>query len=500
MPVHSKHVCYEESDLTWQRIRDCIAGQDAIKSEGKLYLPDPDEGGTNTGRYNTYLQRAVFYNATARTQAGLLGSIFRKPVEIDLPQEIDYMLESADGAGKSLDQMAKDVTNDVIAVGRAFLLAEFPECEPIKSAQEQADNSLVATLAYYPAESVINWRQERTVCGMRVVMVVLEEPHVECEDYFVETVEKQWRVLRIGEDGYYYQDLYRQQSESSDQSDAEIVMTVRPLDAAGNPMLEIPGVFIGAVDNDADVDKAPLADISALNIAHYRNSADYEEMLFVSGQPTVALNGLDDAWIGAHLSGGIRIGARGSLLLPEGSDAKMMQVNANDAISDAMAHKEQQMISLGARIVSEKAGVEAADTLRMRQNGEASLLSTIVANVSEGFQKALGYAYQFMSTSQSQGVVFELNTDIVYDKLSQQEVDAVVSLWKDGVIALSDVRSQLRDGEILDRDRTDEEIDAEVQEEEGRSSGFAAATLALQQLELERERDAVSDEQNGNAI
>ena len=61
-----------------------------------------------------------------------------------------------------------------------------------------------------------------------------------------------------------------------------------PLEKLAN----IPFIFCGALNNSPDVDKSPVYDIAEVNIAHYRNSADYEESCFIAGQATPVLTGL----------------------------------------------------------------------------------------------------------------------------------------------------------------------------------------------------------------
>ncbi len=39
MPVDVKHQEYEAAQMVWDRIRNVIAGEDAVKDQGTLYLP-----------------------------------------------------------------------------------------------------------------------------------------------------------------------------------------------------------------------------------------------------------------------------------------------------------------------------------------------------------------------------------------------------------------------------------------------------------------------------
>lgn len=91
----------------WQMVNDAAAGEHAVRDAGDLYLPRPnptDTSPANRARYESYLQRAVYYNATGRTLAGLTGIAFRRWPEIVLPAGLDYLKTDADGAGTTLIQ------------------------------------------------------------------------------------------------------------------------------------------------------------------------------------------------------------------------------------------------------------------------------------------------------------------------------------------------------------------------------------------------------------
>ncbi len=76
MPVNSTHPAYDLNLETWQRIRDVIAGDAAIKRGGEKYMPRLDS--QSDAEYQAYIGRGFFYNATARTVSGYQGLIFRK--------------------------------------------------------------------------------------------------------------------------------------------------------------------------------------------------------------------------------------------------------------------------------------------------------------------------------------------------------------------------------------------------------------------------------------
>ena len=60
------------------------------------------------------------------------------------------------------------------------------------------------------------------------------------------------------------------------------------------------------------------------------------------------------------------------------------------------------------------------------------------------------------------GTVFWLNQSFFDETMTAQDILAQVQLWQQGFIAKSDVRVNLRQGGVLEADRTDELIDEEL--------------------------------------
>src|SRR5690606_22096485 len=114
----------------WELVSDCIAGAEAVKAKGTRYLPMPnahDKSPENRERYKGYVQRAQFMNATANTVDGLIGQVFSADPVVDIPDEMDILLEDADGNGVSLTQRAKKMLAHVLGFGRTGILVDFPE-------------------------------------------------------------------------------------------------------------------------------------------------------------------------------------------------------------------------------------------------------------------------------------------------------------------------------------------------------------------------------------
>ena len=89
-------------------------------------------------KYVNYLFRSLFFGFTRRTLNAAVGALFRKPPQVALPPQIEYLINNADGAGMGLVQQAKELANGVWRHGRAGLLVDMPRTDgPISVAQLQ---------------------------------------------------------------------------------------------------------------------------------------------------------------------------------------------------------------------------------------------------------------------------------------------------------------------------------------------------------------------------
>tara|TARA_R110000744_G_scaffold1427_1_gene5034 strand:- start:658 stop:2148 length:1491 start_codon:yes stop_codon:yes gene_type:complete len=476
MPVDSRHPQYDKNVNKWLLVRDCDEGAYAVKSrskgtdsaigamKGTAYLPPPNasDGSTdNKLRYQAYVDRANFVNFTAHTKEGMLGMVFRKLSTIEVDSSIDYMLKNANGDGLSLDQMIKDSASDALMVGRYGLLVDYPSAPEGLTDYEVSSLYLRANILPYPAESIINWRTVNVGGLKKLSLVVLQEPTLKpSEDNFDYEECMYHRVLRL-ENGVYVQNLYDEDGELVIYEDGNSDIYPRKFD--GSFWDEIPFSFVGSVNNDETVDKAPLYDIAEINISHYRNSADYEESSFLVGQPTPTFSGLTQSWVDQNMSNGISFGSRSAILLPEGGGAELLQASENQMPLKGMQMKEMQMVKIGTRIIEDGGGEETAEAAKIRFAGQNSKLGAIIINVESAFEKCLDWAMMYMGGNAEPSI--EINKQFYDATIDPQLLIANIQLMEKGIVAKSDVRYLMRKASLISPERTDEDLDADISQQ-----------------------------------
>jgi len=453
MPASDKHPDYRMNADLWAVVRDTVYGAPAIEKGGTNYLPMPnasDQSNENIIRYRQYLKRANFVSFTGSTLEGLLGMVFRKDAEVELQQSIEYLIENATGSGLTLEQLTKSALSHTLQCGRFGLLVDYPQAGDNLTRADVDALRLRANILPYKAERVINWAT-KTVGGLTMLsMVTLIEMHnVYSDDGFTYEEKEYKRVLRLEES--YYQELYDDEDK--------LIDVIEPRKADGSLWREIPFVFVGSTNNDSLPDKSPLLDIAMVNIAHYVNSADFEESSHTVGQPTPVFAGLNQSWIDTVLKSGVLLGSRQGVLLPEGANASLLQAAPNSMPERGMEMKEQQMVKLGAKIITDGAGNETAEAARIRYAGQNSKLATVVGNLESAMVQCFDWCMAFMGGDGDN--YYELNHEYYDKSIDPQRIIAEIQLMDRGVTAMTDLRASMREHGIIDSDRTDEDIDAE---------------------------------------
>ena len=453
MPVSETHAEYNKNVDKWKLTRNAANGLSFEDARHYIMRRTHEE----QDQYYHRVEKAIYTNYTGRTREGLKGAIFRLPPRIELPPDMEFILENADGAGQSLTQVSKLAADEVMETGRFGLLADYPMVDEDLTVEQVRRMKLQPHIATYTAESIINWHVHVLNGRRQLGMLVLKENSPVHYDEFTWDYVDRYRVLRLNEDQQYTQQLY---DENGDAITDEI--TIRG--ASGQPFDYIPFHFIGSRDNLPDIDEPILYDIARVNIGHFRNSADQENNLSVHGGGTlvVSTDMSPEAFQSAN-PGGITVGENAGLILSEGGKAELLQLGSASAIGTEMTHKEQMMVQIGAKIIT-KTGQRTAEEARIQATSENSMLDTMVGNIDEAFTAVLYDCRAFISPTDAE-IVFSLNNDFYADTISPQEIMAMIQGSDAGVMPKIDIVRRLIDAGWIQSEGTPEDILSDITQE-----------------------------------
>jgi hypothetical protein len=485
MPVNTPHPQYEHRQPEWRQVEDCVEGARAVKDAGHIYLPPI--GNQKPEDYRAYKTRALFFQATGRTADAWLGMLSRRPPKVNAPS-LDAVLADIDLMGNPLGNYSETVLWHLITTARAGTLIDW----------STANNR--PYVAHYAAEDIVNWNTERIGGQPTLTMLMLHETSDEWNsltgdempDPYETATYHQWREFNLiqapdGEDGtpgqrFVEWKLWRQKHEDKDkltrsatasrktppttskqreQSWVEIdggILTRRNI-----PLPSIPFVFHGLGDDRTTPTKPPLLDLSEINLAHYRLSADYQHGLHIAGLPTpwaagftsegdtkLSL-GMTTAWVSDDTQ------ARCGFLEFTGSGL--------NAIKDALEGMQSQMASLGAKAIQgpgEGNNGEAFETVRLRASSESAALTSIAEAASRGLGEVVRWLAWWQGTAESikaleQSHTVSISKDLISHKITPQMLTALTQALQAGALSYESYFYQLVEGEVIPEARTLEE-------------------------------------------
>lgn len=447
---------YDTHVEIWNRIDDVVAGEDAVKAAGEKYLTKPKIQSEKD--YESFKKRAVFYNVTGPTNRSLVGAAYKKAPVIKLQGALKPLAKNINGAGLTIDQHSKKSLSEVLKKGRHCLYVDYPKTEGKLSKRDVKQYAVMPRVVSINAKNVINWRTTRINGVSKLSLVVISEREETIGNQgFSVTHSQRYRVLRLT-NGLYQVQVW----EKNSQGEFVTVGTSLPTRGDGNRWTEIPFIFIGSQNNDADIDDAPLLDLVNLNLAHYRNSADYEDSCFLTGQSQLVVAGLLDPETDENGDKKqIVLGSNSPLVLDTGGKAYYIQPAANSMPREAMQDKKAEMVSLGARLVKPGGAVKTATEAQHDNEAEHSVLSLCISNVNDAYVQAMTWCAQYMGSSEN--VDYAINTDFSYGNLNAQLITALVSLSGSGLLPESDMFNLLRKMELIDPKKTDEVVKDELE-------------------------------------
>jgi len=456
MPVSTQHTDYNYRYPQWERCRTVVEGKDALMVADLAYkgvssnkapvatakfVPSPS--GLTYAEYASYLSRASFFNATQRSIDAFIGLIQAKPAALDYPKGYQHHLEDVTLSGQPLREFVQKVLEEEFLTTRQAILVDYAQLNTARlSALDLERSNLRPYLTHYKAEQILNWKEAEVNGRTQLVSIRLREivESPDPEDEFTQLTNTQYRVLDLEpETGYYRVRIY---NDSGALKSEPVYPKMN-----GEFMFTIPIVLVGGTK----VRKPLMLDMVDTNIAHFRNSADYEHGLHFTALPTPILTGVSTQ----EGEEGFRIGSLAAWVL-QNPDSKAyfleFQGKGLDGIKEAMKDKEFRMAVMGARMLAdEKRASESLGTVEIRTAGERSILFNIASDVSDAIRKALKWMCAWVGQD-APTVRYHLNMDYGMNKLTHQQIAALMKSWQEGGITHNTLFENLQRGDVISPD------------------------------------------------
>ena len=483
------------SHLTrWTKVRAIINGEPTLKAIDLANVGVTGVAGsatgvsflrpinpTNTSDYNrqrniNMINGARLYNTTVKTHSGLMGMLYRKPpIQAELPDSIAYIYDNVDGSGLSMAQQSRSVSSDVVTIGRDGLLVDMPRNdEGFQITQADVNDGFRASIQEYKAESIIDWH-ESVVNNVKVLVLLVLCEQVEV---FVggsvnsREVKDRYKVYRLTDEGVTVQVFTEKTGKNKGLDESEQVPV---LGSNNSKLTKIPFNFVGSKNNQSCVDSLPLEPIALVNIGHYQESANLASSSFQLSacQPWVASNTFaKTAEIKAKAGGSVELGEDSLIIVEAGGSFNYASPPPNPLSKEIQTGYRDQMLELGAQIITPNGGVETAEAAKLKHASNVSDLGVISENVSDAYTESIKAVCFFMGVEYKKEYTFRLNNEFFDMSLSADDAVKWVSVWQGGAYSKAELDAILVKGKAIGADVDLDKMNDAISEEQGLSVDF----------------------------
>jgi hypothetical protein len=496
--------CYVEQTYLWKQVRACIEGKYEVDklidclpqpfySSGIItpYMNDAQREFAlhcqqiNLKKAAAYWNRARFFNATGRTYVSLGGMVWSQDPEVDLASGIEYLKDNADGANNGLREVAQEITDELISLGRIGSLVDMPQNETNLTLGQMESGENSARIINYKAENIVYWRTDKVGKLLEVRLLEYtqkEKPMADSGPLYdcmvTEDICNVRQLVLI--DGIYHNRLFNDKDE--------MIEDFTPV-ADGANLDFIPFQFFGADKNTPDYGKVTLYDLASQNIGHYVLDADNRANLHYHGSGmTNVYSGMDDQDFFTKNPNGLDCGPGGMNQLNQDDRIEILQIDSTGALPAEMDRDKQRMIELGAQLVQDTNSNQTLGAKEMEFSSSTSTLKRISYNATDGIKNLLSWCAEFMGVTQES--TYKLNSDFIVDMMTPEMINAHLALVQSGTLPVETLYETSRKAGFT-------KLENEEIEDLARESDFGIQGEPEEIARLRAENESLREQLNG---
>ena len=455
MAIDFKHKEYSDNIEEWNTIEKVCKGRDV--DEFLVTLNPKDKSQDNATRNSQYKERAVFYQIAGRTAEGLVSLMFSKKPKLEVPAALEYMNENCDGAGVSIYQQSQSASDNTVKVARCGLFTTYPKVDAELSKADMDTGKYYPTIHKYEASQIINWRFTKVGSQVKLSLTNIMELVEEVDGYESKYVD-QIRELSLIEN-VFHQTLWRK--KEGDKEWYVYEEPYAPKDGYGKQWDNIPFQFAGSLSNSGEVNDSIMYGMTKMNIGHFRNSAEWEDSIFYSGQSQPWMSGINQTHLDLMKKNEMYIGSKQLIGVPTGEQFGFATADPNPQARQGMIDKLDGMIGMGARYIQPSGPAITAEQSAGDQAMAHSPLYMISNNVSDAYTQNLKWAARYLRLPED-NILYETSKEFVTPEVKPDDIRAMVEGFVSGAIPMSSYFAWLKKVDLLDKEKTIEEFTEEV--------------------------------------
>lgn len=401
-------------------VDDMIGGTESMREAGEKYLfKEPKESDIN---YKLRLNRTTLFPAYARSIKNAVGKVFTKPLQVELPAELEEIRYDIDGTGQSLEAFAKEVTEEALHYGIAYIFVDYPVSRATTLEEERSMNNNPYFVSLKPLDVLeINteWINNKLTLT-----------------YF-----------RFYEE-YYEDGKYRRQVKELILEGDQVLFNIYRKDERGMPQLVDSG-FISGVDaipivpvygkKIAPYHGTPaLYDLYELNVSHWRAYSDFLNITHYSQVPMLMVKGMDASYDESGEKQDVVISSNTVFDVGADGDVKWIEVGGSAATVglNLLKDLEDKMAVLGLQLFMNSTNHQTATESLLDAAEEQSMLKSITIDVESAINEAMLFAAIFKGVDT---VDISITIDSSYTVVSNNDFTYIMDMHEAGMLTAEEV-------------------------------------------------------------
>lgn len=391
-------------------VRDLAGGTPQMRKKAEKYLPK--EPGEKEKSYRVRLARSLLFNTFVKVREGLVGMAFKENPVLgdDVPLQIKQHLEDIDLAGSHIDVFAKELFEDIVNDGHAFIFVDMPQrlTASVTSAAatpDAYDEQVAGQRPFwvkYKKDQAINWTSDRINGETVLTQITFEECATEKAGRYGQREVTRYRTLTLplitpaspGKPAVYGPMVWSLHEKNEKDEIVAVDGDVTDLD-------RIPVVCIYSRRTGYLESEPPLIDLAHLNVGHWQQWSDINNQIRMLTPILVRKRVVKPASEGEDRpQEEIQLGP-GTVVDLDDKDAELKYVShdgtAIDTARESLMDLEQRMSAVGLSLIAAKQDKVVTLGEKVMDQGErTSELSTWVRGLTDGIEQALGFHAGYM--------------------------------------------------------------------------------------------------------
>ena len=437
----------EKWHARWQRNRDFVDGEEAVKSKGELYLPKVRVD-DSFAEYKAHLQRTGFFPAAFKIAQGWMGLIFRKDPTLIGSDRTRLLAGLATRDGMTLHDLSAWFVRETLITNFTGVLIDHPSRDSFPTNMSAADElrfGFRPYLARYTAENILE--VTRGFIGMQVGLVRVR---------LLEDSGKQVRELLINDAGNYEVRIHREENGGFKQT-ASYVPT-----QDGKPLKEIQFFLLNTEDSITPTPSL-LENAVGLNHQLYNLESQLAAAIHLTQAPIAVITGYQPAKDdnGNEIVQHWAIEPGATWEFPDKDvdvDWHIYEPKGQELVINRIRDLKDALSAIGHSILApEKPAPEAAETQLIRRAAENAMLADFTKRIASRLERAYSKWGQWID---GQPVRYTLNLDFVPQPMAAQQATLLSNMVTAGQLSLRTLHEALKQGELMPLD-FDPEVEAQ---------------------------------------